>query len=170
MNEKYNGWTNYETWLCGLWYNEYFSSTIREMDEDSTIMSKYELANWCKDTVDEIENMEADRNGLAADLFNAAMQRIDWQELADHIWDDQLEAVRVWVEELMIYSDNWDELESDHDLELTDDQWELLPESLDKWLEEIDIVGFTPQELADKWNEEIEEVIEMYENQKDVTT
>ena len=139
MSEKYNGWTNYETWLTGLWWNDYFSNTISDIDANTKVMDKWEMADWMKDTVEEFEPLPT--GGLLADLSNAAFSRIDWHDLAEHVMDDQLEVV----------------IEVVTDLITTDPSPENATQ-LDEWITEGDISGMTPQEIADEWDELSEEV------------
>ena len=32
--QKYNGWSNYETWLCNLWFNDFDFTDIMDMFDD----------------------------------------------------------------------------------------------------------------------------------------
>ena len=138
MSEKdtYNGWENYETWLCGLWYNDYFHEYIRDsVDEDYTILSPHEMADMYRDAVEEFEGLEDKFTGFAADMINAAMSKVNWQELADHAMEAQLEAVIEVVESLISFDD------------------------VANYVNENDFTGMTPQDIANKWNELLEESI-----------
>ena len=82
---KYNGYTNYETWLVGLWYsdsyNEYFLEQFREGD-----LLQHVNADQLRDYV--IEGFMDDQtpeNGLVTDLVNNAMSQVNWRELAEHV-------------------------------------------------------------------------------------
>lgn len=74
MNNTYNGWTNYETWLTNLWLSELF--------DDYKITDIDELANCIEQYVDE-NNPLKDTNGLYSDLITAA--QINYREIAEHI-------------------------------------------------------------------------------------
>ncbi len=82
---KYNGYTNYETWLVGLWYsdsyNEYFLEQFREGE-----LLQHVNADQLRDYV--IEGFMDDQtpeNGLVTDLVNNAMSQVNWRELAEHV-------------------------------------------------------------------------------------
>ena len=82
---KYNGWTNYETWLVGLWYgdsyNEYFLDQFREGEllqrVNADQLRDYVIEGFMDDQMPE--------NGLVTDLVNNAMSQVNWRELADHV-------------------------------------------------------------------------------------
>jgi hypothetical protein len=78
MGEKYNGWSNYETWLVNLWFGDMFNDMAEEgeqLDEDQIETMVLEM-------------LESDGNlpdsGFAADIMNAALRSVDWRELASH--------------------------------------------------------------------------------------
>jgi hypothetical protein len=81
---KYNGWTNYETWLVGLWfsdsYNEYFLEQFREGDLLQHVNAD-EVRDYVVGWVDE----EVPENGFVTDLLNNAMSQVNWRELAEHV-------------------------------------------------------------------------------------
>ena len=83
---KYNGWTNYETWLVGLWYsdsyNEYFLEQFREGD-----LLQRVSADDIRDYVGSFLDEETPENGLVTDLLNNAMSQVNWRELAEHVED-----------------------------------------------------------------------------------
>lgn len=109
MNEKYNGWTNYETWLTNLWLTEWHLTaadflTDEEIEEAAQAESEYDYMKVCgrlyerlKDWVDEYAdqcNLNLDRNGLLSDLCNAAMSRIDYADIANSWLSDLVEEVK----------------------------------------------------------------------------
>lgn len=80
----YNGWTNYETWLVNLWFGdsaaEYFAD--QKITPDSTDVSNY---------VEQIYETDIPTSdGFFADVINAFMGRVDWQELADHYTEEEV--------------------------------------------------------------------------------
>ena len=135
--DKYNGWENYETWLCGLWHNDDIQEYIHDsVDEDYTILSPYEMADVYRDMVEEMEdNNGFNVSGFSADMINAAMSKVNWQELADHAMEAQLEAVIEVVESLISFDD------------------------VANYVNENDFTGMTPQDIANEWDELFEESI-----------
>ena len=80
-NEKYNGWTNRETWLVNVW-------EIPEMIEDRN-RSIEEIAGELESIVSEMlyESMP-DASGFIGDLLPSAdsiLARINFEELASHV-------------------------------------------------------------------------------------
>lgn len=91
---KYNGWTNYETWAVNLWMQndqasqEYacelaksrWAGTIAEGAHTHSEMARYALAESLE------EQHETDMPpdvGVYGDLLNAALQRVNWDEIAN---------------------------------------------------------------------------------------
>ena len=79
MCNKYNGWTNYQTWVTYGWLssNEHDFNFWSEYGE--RVDSVHELANALKD---ELEERSPVRSGLYGDLLTFAIQGIDYTELA----------------------------------------------------------------------------------------
>jgi hypothetical protein len=83
----YNGWKNYETWNVALWLDndqgtqtEMADLAYRYRDEPS------ELAKAIEDFVDE---MRPDLGAsMFADLLGAALDEVDWHEIAEHYLAD----------------------------------------------------------------------------------
>lgn len=96
MNEdkKYNGWTNYETWLCNLHYDDYFSEAAREAydnaESDGAFTREENAALSLKDhiesTVEDLtqESLNGAPGGFVADLVSAALREINYYEIAQH--------------------------------------------------------------------------------------
>lgn len=76
MSEKYNGWTNYETWRINL-----------EM---------FDGGEYAEYTADELESIVEDtinyttQEGFARNLALHFISKVNWQEIADH-YNDQSE-------------------------------------------------------------------------------
>lgn len=98
-DKKYNGWTNYETWLCALWldneegtqaYMTVEAQTIYDDAEASSVFTKedqacLDFADFLKNLIEErAEDWMPDQTGMFADLLNAAIGSIDWYEIAEH--------------------------------------------------------------------------------------
>lgn len=84
-NEQYNGWTNRETWLVPLWWNECPIESVEADTKEDAIKS---LADQLEDLFRELN--ETPSNGLMADLISGAVSRINWYEIASH-WIDDVE-------------------------------------------------------------------------------
>jgi hypothetical protein len=110
MGDKtYNGWKNYETWAVGMFLDgnydgpgTYYGAieTVRQQLEDiehptseywtREQSERFGVADALKDYVGEMTNpsmVDDDHptqlDGLVADLFGAALDSVDWDELAD---------------------------------------------------------------------------------------
>lgn len=93
--ETYNGWTNYETWLCKLWLDndgelEYFERDARRMldngnDTDSIVDAiAGELSlSWHERAYEQLEGI-----GFLSDLVASALGAVNYREIASAIVGD----------------------------------------------------------------------------------
>ena len=95
---QYNGWANYETWrvnlemLDGMSIQD-FGVSVRTSDLDEVNEQVATLAESLEAYV--VEMVEQDAKGFALDLALSFLNEVDWQEIAEHMWEDaQMEAVR----------------------------------------------------------------------------
>jgi len=84
---KYNGWTNYETWLCNLWFENYDFTDIlgifEDYEERDDILRV--ITNYIKDDVEyRVEESRESASGFVNDLINAALGEIDYYDIAEH--------------------------------------------------------------------------------------
>ena len=105
----HNGWTNYETWVVALWIDQdhgsykYWRETAAEARSvaancpqvaDGTWSKKdagrFQLADWLKEEI--TDAMPLHEPNVYSDLLNAALDEVNWQEIADHLLADLLEA------------------------------------------------------------------------------
>lgn len=105
---KYNGWTNYESWLVNLWIDNDGSSDYWRERAEKLAQEKIDaddtddlLASVASDLADEIkdqieEQSPAGVTGMYADLLNAALSAVDWREIAYHV-----------VDHIEVYSAGW---------------------------------------------------------------
>ena len=72
-----NGWTNYETWMVGLWFNDSFDSdSARGLDADVYRDSVY----------DYVEDALSDsKTGFVSDIIDGFLGSVNWAELANHV-------------------------------------------------------------------------------------
>ena len=91
MTEKYNGWTNYETWRIQLevidgMTLEDFGFDLHDVDTDE-VADVENLADTVSELVNEIVTREVPE-GLALDLALSFLDRVDWIEIAEHLIAD----------------------------------------------------------------------------------
>ena len=75
---EYNGWTNYETWLVNMWYGDVFA----DMQENGEVIDAEYIKCFVEDSLESEGNTP--QYGFAADIMNAAMRQVDWEDLASH--------------------------------------------------------------------------------------
>lgn len=75
----YNGWSNYETWLVGLWLNNDQASYNALVALKAEDRSAYSKAESLEELVRELYEFEP--VGIVADLVNSAFGRVDWVEI-----------------------------------------------------------------------------------------
>jgi hypothetical protein len=89
MAERYNGWTNYETWCVNLWIdNEEHSQRYWQRQAEEALWA-YEgpddavpiLAEWLQDWHAE---GKPKAEGVYGDLLRAALSEVNWHEIARH--------------------------------------------------------------------------------------
>ncbi len=90
----YNGWTNRETWLVGLWLANEESSyersreVVRNAIADRKGVTHVHEAAQALRTLVEDEYVTPEPSGLMADLFGTAMARVNWEEVAKSILNE----------------------------------------------------------------------------------
>jgi hypothetical protein len=88
--EKYNGWTNYETWAVSLWIDN---------EESSYRYWRQEAARYQQDIADKedaicglagqlkqeiSDEAPTDEPSVYSDLLNAALSEVNWAEIAEN--------------------------------------------------------------------------------------
>jgi hypothetical protein len=99
MSNKYNGWTNYETWNFNLWIrnDEEDHSHALEMAFDS--LDEYELSKrlkgWAEDMANDVMMVSYDfTHGFIRDMVNSSIKEVNFYEVATHLWEERQEAIR----------------------------------------------------------------------------
>lgn len=92
-DNTYNGWTNYETWNCNLWFDDYFTEDAEEvcamMDDDfDKYDAEWELAERIAQRINELRDELNIPNGMFSDILTANLSTIDYREIARHYIED----------------------------------------------------------------------------------
>jgi len=107
MSEKYNGYTNYETWVVNLWLDNeagthdywlrmasyIYKHEAKEQEhfskmEDAACILADKLKNDHEEAKDEIlSNMKLE-SSLWADLLGAALSATNWHEIAENLLEN----------------------------------------------------------------------------------
>jgi hypothetical protein len=105
MDEKYNGWSNYETWLVNLsltndegtaeFWNRQARLAVEFADHPRRLRIEGEsvkdvirgiLATQLQNALEQSELLST--RDVYADLLTAALGRVDWHEIADSLLAD----------------------------------------------------------------------------------
>lgn len=96
-DNKYQGWTNRETWLVKLWIDNeqesYFywrdrshQTLLKSSTRDNAIHTlASELKSWCSEIEPEL------KHGMMSDLLTAAISRVEWYEISQSMVQDREE-------------------------------------------------------------------------------
>lgn len=86
---SYNGWSNYETWAVALWLDNDEASQSWAYGVVRRSTSDYAAADHLREAV----TLHAPDLGgtLWADLLGAALESVDWLEVAQHFHNDESE-------------------------------------------------------------------------------
>jgi hypothetical protein len=89
MMAEYNGWSNYETWLCNLWYDQTFYDLItEEYGNEVSYDQEYDVAQSIQYYMDDLVLEEVNAQaGFALDLVNAGLRQINYREIANSVID-----------------------------------------------------------------------------------
>tara|TARA_R100000700_G_scaffold6425_2_gene10008 strand:+ start:122 stop:439 length:318 start_codon:yes stop_codon:yes gene_type:complete len=98
MSNKYNGWTNYETWNFNLWITneeEDYSHALELAfgSENEYDLSK-KLESWAEDMADDVIDHPYNVHGFIQDMVNSSVKEVNFHEVAEYLWEDRQEAIR----------------------------------------------------------------------------
>ena len=77
ISEKYNGWSNYNTWLVNLWFSECFEDNIQR----DAIKEQVEMY---LDEVITTDSFMGAASGFLNDVIGSFMNEVNWIELEEH--------------------------------------------------------------------------------------
>jgi len=96
--QKYNGWTNYATWMVNLHFDcldftdDVESGVFDDMDADDI---RCHVASWIQEHVESyLDEVAGTDNLFVLDVICATINDVDWHDIADHYVDDILDAVK----------------------------------------------------------------------------
>ena len=98
--KEYNGWTNYETWLVKLWMDNeqgsysYFQEQAEQVLKDDPDDEDNDRIRTLAAVIQESHEESLPKlEGFAADLMNAALSEVNWEEIAGSLLEDAKEAM-----------------------------------------------------------------------------
>jgi hypothetical protein len=89
MDNKYNGYANYQTWLLATWLMNDERETNywqeRAGQYTNAHLADYDIAKYmCSEVINQLDSQLPPEAGLLRDLvFNVALRDIDWMEVAN---------------------------------------------------------------------------------------
>lgn len=85
IQEKYNGWTNRETWLVNLWYGD---ALVDLVEENGSPIDENEAEEWVRYVAEECEVLsQPPVNGLLSDFLEQCWREVDWNDIAQSVND-----------------------------------------------------------------------------------
>ena len=98
MSNKYNGWTNYETWNFNLWITneeQYYSHALElAFDSENEYELSKKLEEWAEEMAEDVLTSYEYAHGFISDMVNSSVREVNFYEVATHLWEERQEAVR----------------------------------------------------------------------------
>ena len=93
MNDRYNGWTNYETWWINLHFEDYYSDLYEEMrsDKDIYMLSLDDRIIYFRDLFQEVTEEQLTEyrvNDLQRSIIEIFLSEVNYYEIAKNIMSD----------------------------------------------------------------------------------
>ncbi len=84
MTDKYNGYTNYETWNAALWIDNDQGESEYWTERAGEVTDAYDLGEEIKAAHEErAEEFIDARTGTLVDMLNASLSQVNWYEIAE---------------------------------------------------------------------------------------
>lgn len=80
---KYNGWSNRETWVANLWLTNDQASYFLLLEALKRSDSDYTCAEWLREQLRDQLDEEAGSASMWSDLLSTAFYRVDWVEVIE---------------------------------------------------------------------------------------
>ncbi len=98
MSNKYNGWTNYETWNFNLWITneeeDYSHALELAFDSENEYELSKKLESWAEDMADDVIDHPYNAHGFIQDMVNTSIKKVNFYEVAEHMWEDRQDAIK----------------------------------------------------------------------------
>ena len=93
---KYNGWNNYETWLCNMWFDNFDFTEDLEMFERCETNDDVNdvIAEYIESTVDEYVELY-NREGFLLDVIQSTLNEVDYHEIAEQYLQDVIDELEL---------------------------------------------------------------------------
>ena len=91
--QEYNGWTNYETWLVSLHFEEFIYEYFEEC-EDCFLSMAHKYTDNLRDSIEDILSQDvptSNQSPFISTMFDAFMDTVNWQELCAVYLENVLE-------------------------------------------------------------------------------
>jgi len=83
--KKYQGWTNYETWVVNLWLTNYSGTYDAILESVRDNAADHDAGEAIKEFVEELNPLNDKEPSLFTDLMNGALSEVNWREIAQSL-------------------------------------------------------------------------------------